>query len=126
MTDNIQSIDDQDKEALAALSAAVQPFRQLNPDAPMPLSLLLTFITVVKYGRITVNDLSKAIGISQSAISRQVAELGIKNRFGANGMNLIEQRIEGIYTMNSLTPKGCKMARKMAAAMDRRSVRVMA
>jgi DNA-binding MarR family transcriptional regulator len=123
---NIISIEDQDRAALSALSAAVLPFRQLNPAAPMPLSLLLTFITVAKAGRITVNDLSKAIGVNQSAISRQLQEMSCKNRFDAPGLNLIQQRIEGIYTMNSLTPKGHELARRMAAAMDRRAVRVVA
>jgi DNA-binding MarR family transcriptional regulator len=102
----MQSIDERDKDALAALSAAVVPFRHLNDAAPMPLSQLLTFITVARNDRITVNDLSKAIGINQSAISRQLADMSIKNRIGGVGLNLIEQRIEGIYTMNSLTPKG--------------------
>jgi broad specificity phosphatase PhoE len=40
---------------------------------------------------------------------------------GGVGYNLIEQRIEGIYTMNSLTPKGREMARKMAGEMRRGS-----
>src|ERR1700677_3625899 len=97
---------------------AVTPFRQLNPAAPMPLSLLLTFINVAKAGRIMVNDLSKAVGINQSAISRQLADMSSKNRFGAEGLGLIEQRVEGIYTLNSLTPKGQALARKMAGAMN--------
>jgi DNA-binding MarR family transcriptional regulator len=122
----IQSMEEQDKAALTTLSAAVLPFRQLNDAAPMPLSLLLTFITVAKYGRITVNDFAKAIGINQSAISRQLTDLSSKNRIGGVGYNLIEQRVEGIYAMNSLTPKGRELARKMAAAIDRRSVRVAA
>jgi hypothetical protein len=42
----IQSIDERDKAALAALSSAILPFRHLNDAAPMPLSLLLTFISV--------------------------------------------------------------------------------
>jgi DNA-binding MarR family transcriptional regulator len=121
-----QSIDEQDKAALSALSSAILPFRQLNPAAPMPLSLLLTFITVAKHGRITVNDLSKAVGINQSAVSRQLQDMSCKDRFGAEGLGLIEQRIEGIYTLNSLTPKGQALAKRMASAMDRRPVKVAA
>jgi DNA-binding MarR family transcriptional regulator len=117
----LQSLEEHDKDALTTLSAAVLPFRQLNVEAPMPLSLLLTFITVARYGRITVNDLAKTIGINQSAVSRQLADLSSKNRVGGVGYNLIEQRIEGIYTMNSLTPKGREMARKMAGEMRRGS-----
>jgi DNA-binding MarR family transcriptional regulator len=112
-------ISNEDQAALSALSAAVAPFRQLNDAAPLPLSLLLTFINVAKAGRITVNDLSKAVGISQSAITRQLQEMSSRNRFGADGLNLIEQRIEGVYTMNSLTPKGQALARRMAGALDR-------
>jgi DNA-binding MarR family transcriptional regulator len=123
MTSNIQTTDEQDKDSLAALLSAILPFRQLNLEAPMPLSLLLTFITVFKFGRITVNDLSKAIGIGQSAISRQLQDLSGKNRAGGVGHNLIEQRIEGIYTMNSLTPKGHELARRMAAEMRRGQVK---
>jgi hypothetical protein len=120
------SIEDQDKAALSALSSAILPFRQLNPSAPLPLSLLLTFINVAKAGRITVNDLSKAVGINQSAISRQLADMSSKDRFGAEGLGLIEQQVEGIYTMNSLTIKGQALARRIAAAMDRRPVRMAA
>jgi hypothetical protein len=122
----IQSIAETEKNALAGLSSAILPFRHLNDAAPMPLSLLLTFITVARNDRITVNDLSKAIGISQSVISRQLADLSIKNRIGGVGLNLIEQRIEGIYTMNSLTPKGRDLAMRMAGAIERRPVRVAA
>jgi DNA-binding MarR family transcriptional regulator len=122
----IQSMPEEDKDALASLSSAILPFRHLNDAAPMPLSLLLTFITVAKKGRITVNDLSNTIGLSQSVISRQLADLSIKNRIGGVGLNLIEQRVEGIYTQNSLTPKGRELAMKMAGAIDRRPVRMAA
>jgi hypothetical protein len=107
----MQSIDRHDKEALDALTAAVLPFRNLNNEAPMPLSLLLTFAAVAKYGRITVNDFSKRVGINQSAISRQLQDMSVKNRVGGVGLNLIEQRVEGIYTINSLTTKGRELAR---------------
>jgi DNA-binding MarR family transcriptional regulator len=122
----IISIEDQDKDALSALSAAVTPFRMLNPAAPMTISMLLTFITVAKHSRITVNDLSKAVGINQSAISRQLQDMSVKDRFGAEGLGLIEQRVEGTYTLNSLTTKGQALARRMAAALDRRPVKVAA
>jgi DNA-binding MarR family transcriptional regulator len=122
----IQSIEEQDKDALAALSSAILQFRDPNSGAPMPLSMLLTFVTVARKDRITVADIATAAGITQSATSRQLADLACKNRLGGAGLNLIEQRIEGIFTLNSLTPKGCEMARRMAAAMDRRSVRAAA
>jgi hypothetical protein len=122
----IQSIPEEDKDALAGLSSAILPFRHLNDAAPMPLSLLLTFITVARNDRITVNDLSKAKGINQSVISRQLADLSIKNRIGGVGLNLIEQRVEGIYTMNSLTPKGRELAMRMAGAIERRPVKLAA
>lgn len=95
MTSN-QSIDQHDRDALDTLTAAVLPFRNLSNDAPTPLSLLLTFAMVAKYGRITVGDLSRAIGINQSAISRQLTDMTDKNRIGGVGYNLIEQRVEGI------------------------------
>jgi len=99
-------ISNEDQAALSALSAAVAPFRQLNPAAPMTISMMLTFCTVARYGRISVNDLSKAVGINQSAISRQLQDMSVKDRFGAEGLGLIEQRVEGTYTLNSLTTKG--------------------
>jgi DNA-binding MarR family transcriptional regulator len=122
----MQSLDQRDKDALDALTAAILPFRHLNDETPMPLSLLLTFAVVAKFGRITVNDLSRVIGINQSAISRQLTDMTDRNRIGGVGYNLIEQRIEGIYRINSLTPKGVALARKMAAALDRRAVRMAA
>jgi DNA-binding MarR family transcriptional regulator len=119
-------ISHEDQAALSALSAAVAPFRQLNPSAPMTISMLQTCVTISKRDRISVNDLSKAVGINQSAISRQLQDMDAKDKFGAEGLGLIEQRIEGTYTLNSLTPKGQALARKMAAAMDRRPVKVAA
>ena len=113
----IQSVDD--RQALSALSAAILPFRTLSEDAPLPLSLLVTFIAVAKHGRITVNDIAKATGLKQSATTRQLQDLSVKNRIGGVGYNLVEQKIEGIYTVNSLTPKGHALATRMAAAMRR-------
>jgi hypothetical protein len=63
----------------------------------------------------------RSAGITQSATSRQLADLGSKNRDGGVGLNLIEQRVEGIFTRNSLTPQGRALARRMAGALDRRS-----
>jgi DNA-binding MarR family transcriptional regulator len=123
---SIIPLDEQDKAALSALSAAVTPFRQMNPSAPMTISMMLTFVTIAKHGRISVNDLPKAVGINQSAISRQLMDMSVKDRFGAEGLGLIEQRVEGTYTLNSLTTKGQALARRMAGAMDRRPVKVAA
>jgi DNA-binding MarR family transcriptional regulator len=116
----MQSIDEQDKDALASLSRAILTV------APMPLPLLNTFITVAKRGRITVADLAREAGLTQSATSRQLQDLSIRNRDGGAGLNLIEQRIEGIFTLNSLTPKGHELARKMAGELRRGQVRVAA
>jgi DNA-binding MarR family transcriptional regulator len=119
-------ISNEDQAALSALSAAIAPFRQMNPSAPMTISMLLTFVTVAKHSRITVNDLSKAVGINQSAISRQLQDMSAKDKFGAEGLGLIEQRVEGTYTLSSLTVKGNALARRMAGALDRRPVKVAA
>jgi DNA-binding MarR family transcriptional regulator len=100
-------------------SLTAEPVTGGNPSAPMTISMLLTFVTIAKHGRISVNDLAKAVGINQSAISRQLQDMSAKDKFGAEGLGLFEQRIEGTYTLNSLTTKGQALARRMAAAMDR-------
>lgn len=83
----IQSMAEDDK---AALSSAIFQFRDPNSGAPMPPSMLLTFITVAQKERTTVADISTAAGITQSATSRQLADLGSKIRIGGAGLNLIE------------------------------------
>lgn len=119
----IQSMAEDDK---AALSSAIFQFRDPNSGAPMPPSMLLTFITVAQKERTTVADISAA-GITQSATSRQLADLGSKIRIGGAGLNLIEQRMEGVFTQNSLTPKGRELARRMAGEMRKgRAMRVAA
>jgi DNA-binding transcriptional ArsR family regulator len=123
----IQSMAEDDKAALAALSSAIFQFRDPNSGAPMPPSMLLTFITVAQKERTTVADISTAAGITQSATSRQLADLGSKIRIGGAGLNLIEQRMEGVFTQNSLTPKGRELARRMAGEMRKgRAMRVAA
>jgi hypothetical protein len=120
----IQSMAEDDK---AALSSAIFQFRDPNSGAPMPPSMLLTFITVAQKERTTVADISTAAGITQSATSRQLADLGSKIRIGGAGLNLIEQRMEGVFTQNSLTPKGRELARRMAGEMRKgRAMRVAA
>jgi hypothetical protein len=83
----IQSMAEDDK---AALSSAIFQFRDPNSGPPMPPSMLLTFITVAQKERTTVADISTAAGITQSATSRQLADLGSKIRIGGAGLNLIE------------------------------------
>ena len=72
----IQSMAEDDK---AALSSAIFQFRDPNSGAPMPPSMLLTFITVAQKERTTVADISTAAGITQSATSRQLADLVVRS-----------------------------------------------
>jgi DNA-binding MarR family transcriptional regulator len=122
----IQTADEQDKKALVALSNAINQFRDPATGSPMPMIMVRAFLAVAQRDRVTVQDVSKATGITQSAVSRQLSDLAGKNRNGGAGLGLVDQRIEGTATLNSLTPKGQILARRMAAEMRRGQVKAAA
>ena len=104
-------IQSDERAAMDFLASAIQPFQELAGS----LALLLTFVTIARQGpRVTIVDIARATGHKQSSTTRQCQDLSNVNRDGAVGLGLIEQRIEGLYRFNSLTPKGHALVRGMA------------
>ena len=109
---------------MSRLAAALRPFRELSTStSPLPFSLLLTFLLIAGKEGSTAVDLARAAGITQGALSRQLADMGQTNRHGGVGLGLVEQRVEihdRRYTRTVLTEKGGALVRRIASEMQGR------
>jgi DNA-binding MarR family transcriptional regulator len=131
MTAIMQStIADEDRSALSTLAAALKPFRDLGSVSPsmssMPVSIVATFLAVAKREGRTVSEYAKTANVSLTNMSKQLSDLSEKNRYGTQGLGLIEQRVEihdRRIVRNRLTEKGRTFARQVAEAMRGRQVR---
>ena len=126
MTTSIQSLADEDRSALSTLAAALKPFRELGSQFKnaMPVSIVSTFLLIANREGKTVGELANLAGIRLAQMSRQLADLSEKNRYGSEGMGLIEQRLSNEdhrYMRNYLTVKGRALIRQIADAMVRRN-----
>ena len=106
-----------EQAAMDFLASAIQPFAEMTGS----LALLATFVAIARKGpRITIGDIARATGLKQSSTTRQCQDLSNVNREGGVGLGLIEQKIEGLYRFNSLTPKGQALVRRMAGVGQRK------
>jgi DNA-binding MarR family transcriptional regulator len=107
---------DEERAALSTLDSALRPFRELHTStSPLPFSLLLTFLLIARNEGQTAVDLARAAGITQGALSRQLADLSDVNRHGGVGLGLVESRVEihdRRYTRTVLTEKGRALVRR--------------
>lgn len=74
--------------ALRGLIGVMETFREKHRE--MPLQMAQTLLEVAARPGITPNELITAVGISQSAMSRNLQTLGDGSSKGAVGMGLVE------------------------------------
>ena len=104
------------EDAIAKMLNALFVFRKVNTAARRTVPVLETFLLIARGGRITVGDLSKAVGVSPSAISKILDDLGHTDRRGDRGMGLIE-RERGMYQTSRVSPFGHGVSAQMAEAL---------
>jgi DNA-binding MarR family transcriptional regulator len=101
-----------------SLIKAVDAIRTQSID--MPAQQILTFLTVAMRPGITMEDLGRDVGISQSSVSRNVAALSKQHRLGKPGadyLEAIEDPRERRRKVMYLTPKGRSVMRKALEAL---------
>jgi len=67
-------------------------FRQLSGEMPMQQADIL--LTIAGSPGLTMGDVSKATGLSQSSVSRNVAALSTFHRLGQPGMGLVTAEVD--------------------------------
>jgi DNA-binding MarR family transcriptional regulator len=82
-----KSLDDE-KQVLASFLKALKPFRTLRET--MPLQYVLSFLLVAMDENQNVTEYAKRAGISQSLMTRHLADLSMVNRYHEEGFGLVE------------------------------------
>ena len=82
-----QSVPDDQRAVLIGLLKALEPFHKLNPN--MPLQYVTAFLQVaIKEGQ-TVKEYARKLDISQSLMTRHLADIGKTNRYHEPGFGLV-------------------------------------
>jgi DNA-binding MarR family transcriptional regulator len=115
-----ESLTDTEKNALSNLIAALAPFRILNPNMPMQYVTALIQVAL-KQGE-SVMEYARITGVSESLMSRHLADLGDINRRHEEGLNLIEKSCDPMDRRTQqvkLTKKGQRVVKEMLRALKR-------
>jgi DNA-binding MarR family transcriptional regulator len=106
-----------EKKVLANLLKALKPFKRLRDT--MPLQYMRTFILIAREEGLNVSTYAKRADISQSLMTRHLADLGKTNRYHKPGFGLVEQYEDFQDRRNSLirlTVKGQHVVSEMCEA----------
>lgn len=104
---------------LLPISGIIRILRTLAPDMPMQQADIL--IAVAMNPGATMNDLSRATGLSQSSISRNVQAMSRIHRLGKPGLDLMEAEIdprEPRRRVIFLTSKGKTFITRLVRQLD--------
>jgi DNA-binding MarR family transcriptional regulator len=112
---------DEDDSDLEALLEAIQVFRGLEPEIQAQAVALLLYVAV-KADPVLMQDISDALQMSQSSVSRNVAVLGELHWRGRTGLGLVdawENPENRRQKFVALTLKGKTFVRTIKRAMAR-------
>lgn len=80
------------RDAAATVSRVINMLRQLSPDMPMQQADVL--LQIAMHPGLTMADISKRTGLSQSSVSRNVSAMSKYHRLGKPGLDLVEAAID--------------------------------
>ena len=112
------TLSEEELEAFRRLFLALQPFRDLNPS--MPLSHITAYLLVGLDEGKGVADYAKKIDLSPTVMTRNLLDIGDRNRQREPGLGLItsERDVFDLRKHNSsVTPKGKSVAHRVATAL---------
>lgn len=115
-----QFLTEADKHTLSNLMAALAPFRILNPT--MPLQYVTAFIHVALKEGESVTEYARVADVSQSVMTRHLADLGDVDRYHEEGFKLVEKNFDPMdrrMQRTKLTKKGQRVAGEMVRALKR-------
>jgi DNA-binding MarR family transcriptional regulator len=93
-----------------------------TPSVNITLHTLETFLAVAEDEGLTVTEYARKLQTSLNTVSRQLLDLGIRNRKKEPGWNLVEPTRDPMNLRSKpyrLTPKGRALASKIADIMVR-------
>jgi DNA-binding MarR family transcriptional regulator len=126
-TDFRQSLDEDTKNAMHDMLAALEPFRALRQT--MPLQYIVSFLLVALDEGRGVNEYAERAGVGTSVMSRHLLDIGERNRHMEEGFGLVTQRPDPMELRKHqmmLTPKGRAVAHQIARHLrGRKSARGM-
>jgi DNA-binding MarR family transcriptional regulator len=101
------TLNEDERDAARTLLLALKPFRDIAPN--MPLSYVIAFMTVAAEEGESVNDYAGKLDISPTVMTRNLLDIGDRNRMKEAGMGLITQERD-LYDLRRhnarVTPKG--------------------
>jgi DNA-binding MarR family transcriptional regulator len=107
-----------ERDAARALLLALKPFRALSPN--MPLSYVIAFLTVAEEEGESVNEYAGKLEISPTVMTRNLLDIGDRNRIKEPGMGLItaERDLFDLRRHNArVTPKGRGLIHTITTAL---------
>lgn len=113
------SITEDQRVLLKRQGLALKPFQKLRDT--MPLQYVTTFILVATEENLNVTEYAKRAGISQSLMTRHLADLGEVNRYHEEGFGLVEAYDDVMDRRNRLvrlTAKGRHVVWAMCEAFE--------
>lgn len=108
---------------IKSLIKAIDAIRTESDD--MPAQQIQVFLTVALRPGITMENLGRDVGISQSSVSRNVAALSKHHRLGKAGADYVEATEDPTERRRKiifLTPRGRQIMRKALEALTREPV----
>lgn len=115
------SISDEEIEALETLFQALKPFFEME-HAVLPAAYIRAFLLVGKKEGLGVSEYADQVDISPTVMTRNLLDIGDRNRQREKGLELITQDRDP-YDLRKhrarLTPKGRKLAHDINVALRR-------
>ncbi|MET4017724.1 MarR family winged helix-turn-helix transcriptional regulator [Bradyrhizobium sp. S3.2.12] len=115
------SISDEEIESLEALFDALKPFFEME-HAVLPAAYIRAFILVGKKEGLSVSEYAQQLQISPTVMTRNLLDIGDRNRQREKGFQLITQERDP-YDLRKhrarLTPRGRKLAHDINVTLRR-------
>lgn len=113
------TLSEEERAFCRALRLALEPFRQLNPS--MPLSYIVAFLEVATEEGQGVSEYAAKLGVPPSVMTRNLLDIGDRNRQREEGYGLITQERD-LFDLRKhnakVTPKGHTLTRAFIRACD--------
>jgi len=108
------TLTEEERAYARALLLALEPFR--NARHAIPLSYVITFLQVAAEKGLSVSDYAAEVGISPTVMTRNLLDVGDRNRHKEAGLGWITQerdRFDLRRNTARVTPSGRTVVRKM-------------
>lgn len=113
---------------LSITADTLQIIRKFINNSELPMQTIQTYLYITKHGEVPLSDLEKVTGLSQSAVSRNVAKLGQGLTARDPGFGLVEAYEDPNFRRRKLvrlTPRGKALAQEVANVLGPRLAKLL-